>query len=82
LVARDPAGWVCVTYVATIPMTVAYLAWFRALRFVSASLAATAVLVSPWSAFWLDMVLGETLGPRQIVGLAMTLAGVAIAARG
>jgi len=78
-----PAGWACVTYVATIPMTVAYLAWFRALRFVPASVAATTVLVSPMvGVLGSTLVLGETLDPRQIVALALTLTGVALAARG
>src|SRR5580698_7306348 len=70
-------------YIATIPMTVAYLAWFRALRLVPASLAATTILVSPMvGVLGSTLVLGETLGPRQIVALGMTLTGVAIAARG
>jgi drug/metabolite transporter (DMT)-like permease len=78
-----PAGWACMTYVATIPMTVAYLAWFRALRLVPASMAATTVLVSPLvGVVGGTLVLGETLGPRQIVALGLTLAGVALAARG
>jgi drug/metabolite transporter (DMT)-like permease len=78
-----PAGWACVTYVATIPMTVAYLAWFRALRLVPASMAATTVLVSPMvGVLGSTLVLGETLGPRQVFALALTLAGVALAARG
>jgi len=78
-----PAGWACVAYVATVPMTVAYLAWFRALRLVPASVAATTVLVSPMvGVLGGTLVLEETLGPRQIVALGLTLAGVALAARG
>jgi drug/metabolite transporter (DMT)-like permease len=78
-----PAGWACVTYIATIPMTVAYLAWFRALRLVPASVAATTVLVSPIvGVLGSTLVLGETLGPQQIVALCLTLSGVALAARG
>jgi drug/metabolite transporter (DMT)-like permease len=78
-----PAGWACVAYVATIPMTVAYLAWFRALRLVPASVAATTVLVSPMvGVLGSTLVLGEALGPRQVVALGLTLAGVALAARG
>ena len=78
-----PVGWTCVAYVATIPMTVAYLAWFRALRLVPASVAATTVLVSPLvGVLGSTLVLGETLGPRQMVAMAMTLTGVALAARG
>jgi probable blue pigment (indigoidine) exporter len=78
-----PAGWACITYVATMPMTVAYLAWFRALRLVPASMAATTVLVSPMvGVLGGTLVLGEPLGPRQVVALGLTLAGVALAARG
>lgn len=77
------AGWGCVAYIATVPMTLAYLAWFRALRMVPASVAATTVLVSPLvGVLGSTMVLGETLGPRQMVALGMTLAGVALAVRG
>jgi probable blue pigment (indigoidine) exporter len=76
-------GWVSIAYIATIPLTIAYLAWFRALRMVSASTAATTVLVSPLvGVIGSGVLLGETFGPRQIVALAMTLTGVALAARG
>ena len=78
-----PAGWACIAYVATVPMTIAYLAWFRALRLVPASMAATTVLVSPMvGVLGGTLVLGETLGAQQIVALGLTLAGVALAARG
>lgn len=78
-----PVGWTCIAYVATIPLTVAYLAWFRALRLVPASMAATTVLVSPLvGVLGSTLVLGETLGPRQIVALGLTLLGVALATRG
>ncbi|HEX2942588.1 MAG TPA: EamA family transporter, partial [Rhodopila sp.] len=75
-------GWLSVAYISTLPLTIAYLTWFRALRLVPASTAATTVLMSPivgviGSAF----LLGETFGPRQVAGLLMTLTGVAIAAR-
>jgi len=78
-----PGGWVSILSSATIPMTVAYLAWFRALRMVPASTAATTVLVSPLvGVIGSGVLLGETFGPRQIVALVMTLTGVALAARG
>jgi drug/metabolite transporter (DMT)-like permease len=64
-------------------MTVAYLAWFRALRLVPASMAATTVLVSPVvGVIGSSLLLGETFSPRQIAGLVLTLSGVALAARG
>jgi probable blue pigment (indigoidine) exporter len=76
-------GWVCIAYISTIPLTVAYLAWFRALRMVPASVAATTVLVSPLvGVVGSGLLLGETFGPRQIVALILTLTGVALAARG
>jgi probable blue pigment (indigoidine) exporter len=76
-------GWIAIGYISTIPLTVAYLAWFRALRMVPASTAATTVLVSPLvGVIGSGLLLGETFGPRQIIALVMTLSGVALAARG
>jgi probable blue pigment (indigoidine) exporter len=76
-------GWISILYISTVPMTVAYLAWFRALRLVPASVAATTVLMSPVvGVIGSGVLLGETFGPRQIIALAMTLSGVALAARG
>jgi drug/metabolite transporter (DMT)-like permease len=64
-------------------MTIGYLTWFTALRLVPASTAATTVLLSPVvGVIGSGVLLGETFGPRQIVALLMTLAGVALAARG
>ena len=80
---RQLGGWACVTYVATVPMTLAYLAWFRALRLVPAGMAATTVLVSPMvGVLGSTLVLGETLGVQQMVALGLTLTGVALAALG
>ncbi|HEY4172059.1 MAG TPA: EamA family transporter [Rhodopila sp.] len=76
-------GWVSIAYISTIPLTIAYLAWFRALRLVPASTAATTVLMSPVvGVIGSGVLLGETFGPRQVVALGMTLAGVTLAARG
>ncbi len=78
-----PGGWVSIAFISTIPMTFAYLAWFRALRLVPASTAATTVLISPMvGVIGSGILLGETFGPRQIIALGMTLAGVTLAARG
>ena len=78
-----PLGWAAVGYVAVLPLTVAYVAWFRALRLVPASTAATTVLISPLiGVLGSTLLLGESLGPRQIVALGLTLGGVALAARG
>ena len=67
-------GWISVAYISTVPMTVAYLAWFRGLRMVPASTAATTVLMSPVvGVIGSGVLLGETFGPRQIVALVMAL---------
>ncbi|MBN8928329.1 MAG: EamA family transporter [Rhodospirillales bacterium] len=77
-----PLGWAAVAYIAILPMTVSYLAWFRALRLVPASTAATTVLLSPLiGVAGSALLLGETLGPRQVLGLVLTLTGVGLAAR-
>ena len=77
------SGWYCMGFVATVPLVVAYLAWFRALKLVPASVAAATVLVSPVvGVLGSTLVLGETLGPRQMVALGMTLVGVGLAVRG
>lgn len=77
------AGWVSILYIAVLPLSVSYLAWFRALKLVPASTAATTVLVSPMiGVIGSTLLLGEALGPRQLLALGMTLCGVALAARG
>ena len=82
-VAVTAVGWLCCGYIMVMPMTVAYLAWFRALRFVSASTAATMVLISPLvGVFGSALLLGDPLGPRQLLAVAVTLTGVGLAARG
>jgi probable blue pigment (indigoidine) exporter len=76
-------GWASIAFIAAIPLSVAYLTWFRALRLVPASTAATTVLLSPVvGVIGSGVLLGETFGPRQIVALVTTLAGVTLAARG
>ncbi len=76
-------GWGAIGYVAVLPMVLAYLTWFRALRLLPANTAATGVLLAPAiGVFASAALLGEPLGLRQLGALGMTLAGVALAARG
>lgn len=76
-------GWAAITYIAILPMTISYLAWFRALRLVPASVAAMTVLLSPVvGVIGSGFLLGERFGTGQVAGLVMTLIGVALAARG
>jgi len=77
-----PLGWLATAYIAVVPMTVAYLAWFRALRLVTAATAATALLIAPMvGVFSSTLLLGEPLGARQLAALALTLIGVGLAVR-
>jgi drug/metabolite transporter (DMT)-like permease len=77
-----PLGWASMIYIGAIPLSLAYLTWFRALKLVSASTAAMTVLISPLvGVIGSGLLLGETFGPRQVIALAMTLTGVALAAR-
>lgn len=75
-------GWSAASYIAIVPMTVAYLAWFRALKLLPAAIASTGVLLSPITGVIASaLMLGEPLGARQLAALAMTLTGVVLAAR-
>jgi drug/metabolite transporter (DMT)-like permease len=76
-------GWLGCLFSATLPYTVAYLAWFGALRRLPASTAAIGVLLAPVvGVFSSAALLGDPLGARQMVALAMTVGGIALAARG
>lgn len=76
-------GWACLAYVAVVAQVVAYLVWFRALRRLPASTAAIGSLLVPViGVLGSGLVLGEPLGLRHAVALAMTLGGVVLAARG
>ncbi len=77
-----PLAWWGFIYVGIMPMTVAYLTWFRALLLLPASIAAISVLLSPLvGVLGSAALLGDPLGPRQLLALAVTLTGVGLAAR-
>ncbi len=77
-----PLAWAGFVYVGIMPMTIAYLTWFRALLLLPASIAATSVLLSPLVGVLASAaLLGDPLGPRQLLALAVTLTGVGLAAR-
>jgi drug/metabolite transporter (DMT)-like permease len=79
----DAMGWVAFAYVAFVALCVSYLAWFRALALLPASLAATGTLLVPVVGVGSSaLLLGEPLGVRQILALSMTLSGVTLASRG
>jgi drug/metabolite transporter (DMT)-like permease len=74
--------WWLIAYLGVVPLGVAYVTWFRALRLLPASTAAIATLLVPLiGVLGSAVLLHEPLGARQLLALAMTLAGVALAAR-
>jgi drug/metabolite transporter (DMT)-like permease len=79
--AAGPVAWSSLLYLGTIPIVVAYLAWFRALKLLPASTAAIGTLLVPVVGVLSSvLLLGDPFGPRQIAGMALTLAGVGLAA--
>ena len=67
-------------YMVLGPMGVCYLAWFAALRRLPAATAAIGTLAVPIIGVTAAaIVLGEPLGIREVLAMALTLAGVALA---
>ena len=78
----SPLGWAAFAYVVLIGLCLSYITWFRALRNLPASTAAVGTLLVPVIGVLSSAaVLGEPLGPRQLIALGMTLTGVALASR-
>jgi drug/metabolite transporter (DMT)-like permease len=76
-------SWLVALYIVVVGLCVGYLAWFRALRLLPASLAATATLMVPViGVLSAGLLLGEPLGWRQLTSLGMTVAGIVLASRG
>jgi drug/metabolite transporter (DMT)-like permease len=77
-----PLGWGALAYVMVVAMCISYIAWFRALRALPASTAAIGTLLVPVIGVVSSaIVLGEPLGPRQLLALGMTIGGVVLASR-
>jgi probable blue pigment (indigoidine) exporter len=75
--------WLVLAYTAFVGLVLAYLCWFRALRLLPASVATTGTLLVPVvGVFSSGLLLGEPVGFVQVLALALTIAGVALAARG
>ncbi|MBN8992300.1 MAG: DMT family transporter [Rhizobiales bacterium] len=79
-VAITGRGLSVLVYMVLGPMGVCYLAWFAALRRLPAATAAIGTLAVPIIGVTAAaLVLGEPLGLREILAMALTLAGVALA---
>lgn len=83
LAGLSAQGWALMAYAALVPLCLCYLAWFAALRRLPAGIAATGTLLAPVvGVLGSAAVLGEPFGLRESGALALTLGGVALAARG
>lgn len=75
--------WALLTYGGIVPLGLAYLTWFAALRRLPASLASLGTLLTPMvGVTTAALFLGEPFGWREATALALTLSGVALAIRG
>ena len=75
-------GWTAWTYMAIIPMGLSYVGWFAAVRGLSPQTAATGSLLVPVIGVLAAAgLIGEPLGWREILAMALTLSGVALALR-
>ncbi|WP_424813992.1 DMT family transporter [Roseococcus sp. YIM B11640] len=77
-----PAGWGVLIYMTLVPMGLCYVTWFETLRRLPPQTAATGTLLVPLfgvisAAVWI----GEPLGWREAVAMALVLGGVTLALR-
>jgi drug/metabolite transporter (DMT)-like permease len=78
--AISSSGGTVLIYMVLGPMGVCYLTWFAALRRLPAATAAIGTLAVPIiGVIVAAIVLGEPLGIREALAMALTLAGVALA---
>lgn len=77
-----PVGWAVLAYMTVVPMALCYLTWFAALRRLPPAAAATGMLITPLIGVTAGaVILGEAFGAREILAVALTLSGVALALR-
>ncbi len=77
-----PRDWAALAYTAFVGLVLSYLCWFRALSLLPASVATTGTLLVPLvGVFSSGLLLGEPVGPAQLLALALTIGGVALVAK-
>jgi probable blue pigment (indigoidine) exporter len=82
LAAIDVSGWLALTASGVLALGVGYIAWFAALQRLPASLVTIGSLLVPMIGVSTSAILlGEPLGLRECIALALTLSGVMIASR-
>src|SRR3954451_18564283 len=75
--ALGPVGWASMAYMTAVPMGVCYLGWFAAVKRLPPATASTAMLLVPLIGVISAVpILGEPLGGREVLALALTLCGV------
>lgn len=80
--ALSATAWFCFVWMALVPLAMAYVCWFAALRRLPAGTAALGTLLVPAiGAAGAALLLGEPLGWRHVAALGCILAGVALAVR-
>jgi drug/metabolite transporter (DMT)-like permease len=80
--ALSATGWVCMAYMTLVPMGLCYLFWFAALRRLPPAVASMATLITPVvGVVGAALALGAPIGGREVLALALTLCGVALALR-
>ena len=80
LFALDVPGFWAMIYMVLVPMGLCFIMWFEALRHLSPVVASMGTLLVPLVGTVLAaLVLGEPLGSREVVAMALTLTGVLLA---
>jgi drug/metabolite transporter (DMT)-like permease len=76
-------GWFFMGWMTVIPLGLAYLTWFEAIKRVPATFATVAMLMAPMvGVAGAALFLAEPFGARETAALLLTLAGVVLASRG
>jgi drug/metabolite transporter (DMT)-like permease len=74
----EPRAWLALLYLGVVQMGVTYVLWVRALRFVTAGVAAVVALLEPaLGPLWVWLGTGETPGPLALAGGGLVLAALA-----
>ncbi len=80
--ALTAADWLSMAYMALVPMALCYLTWFMALQTLPPSTASMASLATPViGVIAAALIFGSPVGAREIVSMALILAGVVLALR-
>ena len=73
-------GWAFMAWMTAVPLGLAYLTWFEAIKRVPATLATLGMLLAPMiGVAGAALVLGEPFGIREAAALLLTLTGVLLA---